>query len=534
MLCTGSIFSQTIHYKEILQAPGREEPISIIPAAGGGFYLYGYTKSSGFGLYDLYIIRTNADGQQLWWKNYGSYMEELTSSSFTIWGIPGFTLLQQDDNNLLASFSYEDTTLLPGSAHTAILKLDSSGNILSQHPYKFSGSSASAQIIKSRFIPNEYFMLVDDYGGNDRPVVAKINAAGDIIAAYNPPNGLWKHPVSFAQTTDKGFIISGTQEYGADYCWLIKTDSIGNRQWAVAVDSGYIFQSYGSTVVETAGGNYLLTIFYSGMPNGEAIIKLDHSGNKIWAKNIVSLTTDTISSGRFYEINSNKYAVVCAKKVTGINEYKTVIAIMDSSGNIQSGKFLDFGNNNSPHALCFTPNNEIGFIGYWNPGTSSDILFGLTNMNSSNECFESTYNLQSVNKAIGVYIDNQFITGQPITSTTGPIDSLLVSSGWPDSVLCTTALAVENIKDDMLHLSAYPNPADQYAVISFLPGAGNQQPVLDKAVIRIFDVMGKEIYLYPSAYSNQMVQTSNLSDGIYFVQLQTGSKTANLKLMVLH
>jgi hypothetical protein len=44
---------------------------AIRPAPGGGWYLFGSTQSEGAGSFDMYLVKVNDDGDQLWSRTYG-------------------------------------------------------------------------------------------------------------------------------------------------------------------------------------------------------------------------------------------------------------------------------------------------------------------------------------------------------------------------------------------------------------------------------------------------------------------------------
>jgi hypothetical protein len=64
--------------------------MSVIESANGGYVICGYTESCGYGESDVYLIRTNNDGDEIWSYTYGG-----TSSDV------GTSIMELDDGTLV-------------------------------------------------------------------------------------------------------------------------------------------------------------------------------------------------------------------------------------------------------------------------------------------------------------------------------------------------------------------------------------------------------------------------------------------------
>ena len=87
---------------------------------------------------------------------------------------------------------------------------------------------------------------------------------------------------------------------------------------------------------------------------------------------------------------------------------------------------------------------------------------------------------------------------------------------------------MENSGKEYYATSIYPNPVNELLVISY------QLIVDEKREVKIFDVMGKELF-HATSNSNQLsIDVSPFKSGIYFVHLLSNNKTALQKLIIQH
>ena len=136
----------------------------------GGYIVAGHTQSFGAGNYDIWIIKTDSQGEIEWEKIYGTTDVEIV-----------FSVLQTFDGGyIFAGYVHLHET---GCSGMLLLKTDSKGN-------------------------QEW---------------EKIYGASNCANAY-----------SIQQTSDGGYIAAGDIHLSEERCydfWLVKTDSYGNIEW---------------------------------------------------------------------------------------------------------------------------------------------------------------------------------------------------------------------------------------------------------------------------------------------------------------
>ena len=192
---------------------------SVQQTQDGGYIITGSTNSYGNGISDVYLIKTDSQGDSIWTKTFGGeYIDEGLSIQQTLDG--GYIIVGNTE-----SFGN-------GNSDIYLIKTDENGSELW---FKTYGGTA-----------------VDE--------------------------GL-----SVQQTLDGGYIIVGNTESfgnGNRDVYLIKTDENGNEQWTKTL--GGEDDDYGRSVQQTTDGGYIICGTTLSFGNGYSdiyLIKTDESGN---------------------------------------------------------------------------------------------------------------------------------------------------------------------------------------------------------------------------------------------------------------
>ncbi|WP_273270806.1 hypothetical protein [Methanothrix sp.] len=249
-----------------------------------GYIIVGGKKSFWIvGSYDLWIIKTDANGSVLWDRTFGGSGEDL-----------GFSVQQtNDDGYIIAGY-----TSFTNGKKAWIIKIDSQGNKqLDMATGRADSEAASIGLTKDGgYIITGY--TPSSGSGKEDVWLIKTNSKlhWDWLKTFGGPNrdlGL-----SVQETEDGGYIIAGlTESFGAGKgdVWLIKTDPKGDREWdrtfggsnfdsGASVqqtrDGGYIVTGYNTTTIDNVGS-------YSRLFNSDNIgrvwlIKTDSEGIELW------------------------------------------------------------------------------------------------------------------------------------------------------------------------------------------------------------------------------------------------------------
>jgi hypothetical protein len=235
--------------------PNNDEGTDIVTCSGGGFALVGSSWSFAVGDDDVWLIRTDVNGNHLWNQTYGG----------TEWDV-GYSLVECSGGG----FAICGHTGSFGGGHTNVwlIRTDASGTHLWNKTY----------------------------GGS------------------NYDSGL-----SVFQCSDSGFVITGiTQSYGGsdNDVWVIRTDSDGNIQWSQVFGGSSSDQGY--SIIESTGGDLVVAGISSSYGVGDFdawLIRLDSSGNHIWNYTYGSVETDRVTS--VIECQDGGYALAGYTRQTG-------------------------------------------------------------------------------------------------------------------------------------------------------------------------------------------------------------------------
>jgi len=246
---------------------GRE----AIETSDGGYALIGYSNSSPAQYFDVLLIRTDSDGNELWRKRYGG-------GAFD----NGYSLKQTADGGFIIlgkTYSYGN-----GDSDAFLVKTDASGN---QLWYKTFGGTDEEE--------GQYVELTDD-GGYIFTADAKSNSAGDFDVMVTKTDGSgnqqWMKMFggsekdvakTIRKTSDDGYIIAAiSRSFGLpnpDY-WLIKISSNGTKAWDKFYGGANHEHAYSAK--QTSDGGYIVTGHASSFNIGNYedvwLLKVNSSG----------------------------------------------------------------------------------------------------------------------------------------------------------------------------------------------------------------------------------------------------------------
>jgi hypothetical protein len=224
--------------------PGDELANAVRQTRGGGYILAGLTTSYGAGGYDIYLVRTDPQGDTLWTRTFGSPDDELAVC----------LQITHDHGYIIAKSTF------------SLMKTDSLGNLQWEqsyniHPNAYYNDQASwvEQTIDGGYILTGHSSYYR-FGPEPYDVcLIKTNPFGAMQWSQLYLEESDDYAYSVKQTADGHYLVAGTTEgYGAggSDAFLIKTDALGSRIWFRPYGGRY--DDLGAFIQLTGDGNYLL------------------------------------------------------------------------------------------------------------------------------------------------------------------------------------------------------------------------------------------------------------------------------------
>ena len=298
---------------------------SVQQTTDGGYIITGNSSSFGNGNYDVYLIKTDGSGNELWTKTFGGSNPD-----------GGYSVQQTTDGGyIITGYSYSSGNW---SYDVFLVKTDGSGNELwtktfgglnDERVYSVQQTTDGGYIITgySSFLSNEnsdeVFLVKTDGSGNE--LWTKTFGGTDIDRGQ-----------SVQQTTDGGYIITGsTWDGNGSYdVFLVKTDGSGNELWTKTF--GGSNDDEGRSVQQTTDGGYIITGNSSSFGNGNYdvyLIKTDGSGNELWSN-----TFGQIGGGNGESVQQTQDGgyIITGSTWDGNGESDIYLIKTDDQGNITS------------------------------------------------------------------------------------------------------------------------------------------------------------------------------------------------------
>jgi len=297
---------------------------SVQQTTDGGYILTGSIESDTAD-FDVYLIKTDENGDTLWTKNYGG-----NSNDF------GFSVQQTTDDGYIITGIYNSIST---SEDLYLIKTNENGDLLWSKTY---GSDENdwglsvKQTVDGGFIVTGVIDL--NTTKNDQVYLIKTDENGDTLWTKNYGGNYNDYGYSVQQTTDGGYIIAGilmTNSVNGDEVYLIKTNSSGDTIWTRSYGGDGL--DYGYSVQQTIDEGYIIT----GLTQLNSsyydvfLIKANSNGDTLWTR-IIGGQYDYEYGNSVKQTTDGGYIIVGTTNAVSSGMYSVYLIKTDYEGNIVS------------------------------------------------------------------------------------------------------------------------------------------------------------------------------------------------------
>ncbi|TKJ38463.1 hypothetical protein CEE36_10685 [candidate division TA06 bacterium B3_TA06] len=306
---------------------GEGQGYSVQQTTGGGYIVVGRGyPQTGFG--DLWLIKTDPQGDILWSRTYGDTAELVTDAGCcvrqTIDG--GYIIV----GNRWTFGGYEEADGL------WLIKTDYIGDTLWTHRYK-GPYSPYAGVCGEQTTDGGYIITgaaAGDYE-NCTLLLLKTDSMGDALWLRRYGDSQFYEGYFVQQTTDGGYIVTGYKYSPStrNDLWLLKMDASGDTLWTQTFGGPY--GDKGTCVQQTSDGGYIVVGYTKVDPAiiGRIwLLKTDDTGEILWER-IYDVWTVYNYSYHIQQTNDGGYIITGTVRPTPFTLEQIILVKTDPQGN---------------------------------------------------------------------------------------------------------------------------------------------------------------------------------------------------------
>jgi len=367
--------AKTLLFKQVIGGAKNDKIVSVIQTSDSGYLLAGETESFSAGGRDIFIVKLDATGKIIWSKTIGG--ENYDVGNLAIENSSGDYFIIGETSSFGTNYN------IP-----LILKFDSLGNFLEAKTVEINDIDSIAQpdgFIEHSVIPtldNGWLNMEDIFTGTNWPGVFlfKFNSSGNLIWTKQivlDREGFNNYPVSqIIQTADEGYVLIGNKhnsgELNNEDNFIIKLDSSGDLIWAKTIRGENKDVVYSvSSIIQTKDGNYLiggekmsipeLNLAYDQRNTNREIflLRLDSSGNSLWVKSIKGIDNN-LNPDQFYFFQNFQGEYI----IFGNTHNNDIFVLkLNDAGNFLWGKIIGNEDYENISSVIQLPDNGYAAVG---------------------------------------------------------------------------------------------------------------------------------------------------------------------------
>jgi hypothetical protein len=268
---------------------GADGAFAVEPAGDGGFVFAGF-HSAFWGSYtDVYLVKTDADGNELWSRTFGGPMNDY-----------GAALARASDGGFAIAGQWEQN---PQTFDAYLVRTDAQGNLLWERTYDRGDDERAHAVWPTSdggfVLAGQAWELGPTFGSYDVWLIktdADGNVEWDRLFALEAESS--DVAVAVQETADGGFVIAGETQGSVWAVYLIRTDALGHALWQRTFNRGTV--AGGRAIAQTADGGFVVAGDWVTPIGGTDVLlfKTDADGVPVWDHVYGGLDSDRANSVR--------------------------------------------------------------------------------------------------------------------------------------------------------------------------------------------------------------------------------------------
>jgi len=242
---------------------------------GGGYIAAGFSRSFGGIDYDMYLVRTDENGDTLWARTYGGADDDLANS----------VRPTSDGGFIIAGYT---KSFGAGGSDFYLVKTDSDGDTMWTRTHGGRGEDYAYGVCQG---PRGGYLVAgysDSYSNDNDFLLIKTDASGDSIWIRTYGGSGDDYCFGFDRTADGGCVLVGSSNSFStpdSDILIVKTDADGDSLWMRT--DGSSGNDCGYSVEQTADGGYIVAgtaYLADGSGNQAYLRKVFSTGAFFWSK----------------------------------------------------------------------------------------------------------------------------------------------------------------------------------------------------------------------------------------------------------
>ncbi len=329
-----------------------ESAHSIQQTIDGGYIIAGGTDSFGAGYYDMWLIKTDENGNIEWRQTYGGYFLDYAKS------------VQQTEDGGYIIAGYTDS-FGAGDDDFWLVRIDENGNEEWNQTYggiHRDRAESVKQTTDGGYIVVGWFETLGISYLNSLIIKTDENGNEEWTVTYGGEN--FSTANSVIQAADGNYIIAGViKPYGDENCdfMLLKIDENGNIEWNQAYD--YDFHDIANCVQQATDGGYIIVGYtgpFDSYDRDYLLLKTDENGNEEWNQ------TYSFSNNNFAEsvqqTTDGGYIIAGRNNPYGSSYADYWIVKTDEFGNEEWNQTYNYCGATADYAESIQQTNDGGYI----------------------------------------------------------------------------------------------------------------------------------------------------------------------------